>query len=134
MVFKELFLWNFTCLLTLLFVLQWLSLYWEMLIMFLCQFPLAFLQTQSEMLFCIPFFLNKLTLIGMVFLIILEMFHGAIYKLLRFCCCCWILWVGPGRNWCLRSSLKIDILCQAFYYFHFNNVLSSVYFGYSSLS
>ena len=55
-------------LLVLLFVLQWLSLYWEILIMFLSQFPLTFRQNENGM----PCFTAKLLsnlLIGMVFMI-----------------------------------------------------------------
>ena len=55
-------------LLVLLFVLQWLSLYWEILIMFLSQFPLTFRQNENG----IPCFTAKflsILLIGMVFMI-----------------------------------------------------------------
>ena len=41
--------WIYFFLLTLVFVLQWLSLYWEILIMLLCQFPLTFHQIHDGM-------------------------------------------------------------------------------------
>ena len=53
--------WISFFLLTLLFVFQWLSLNWEILIMLLSQFPLFFLQTQREM----PLFIEELMTVGM---------------------------------------------------------------------
>ena len=53
-----------------LFVLQWLSLYWEILIMFLSEFPLTFRQNQNGMPCFIAKLLTILLLIGMVFMII----------------------------------------------------------------
>ena len=41
--------WIYFFLLTLVFVLQWLSLHWKILIMLLSQFPLTFHQTQNDM-------------------------------------------------------------------------------------
>ena len=41
--------WIYLFPLTLVFVLQWLSLHWEILIMFLSQFPLTFRQAQNVM-------------------------------------------------------------------------------------
>ena len=41
--------WTYFFLLRLVFVLQWLSLYWEILIIFLSQFSRTFLQTRNEM-------------------------------------------------------------------------------------
>ena len=41
--------WIYLFLLTLVFVLQWLSLHWEILIMLLSQFPLTFYQVHNEM-------------------------------------------------------------------------------------
>ena len=40
---------NYSFLLMLVLVLQWLSLHWEILIMFLSQFPLTFQQPQNGM-------------------------------------------------------------------------------------
>ena len=65
-------------LLTLVFVLQWLSLHWERLIMLLSQFPLTFQWTENRMPCFITWLLTILLLIGMVFMIILKMFHGRI--------------------------------------------------------
>ena len=56
-------------LLMLVFVLQWLSLNWEILIMFLSQFPLAFHQIHIEMTHVITQLLTILVLIGTVFVI-----------------------------------------------------------------
>ena len=56
-------------LLMLIFVLQWLSLNWEILIMFLSQFPLAFHQIHIEMTHVITQLLTILVLIGTVFVI-----------------------------------------------------------------
>ena len=62
--------WIYFFLLTLVFVLQWLSLHWEILIMLLSQFPLTFHQIHKG----IPCFIAQpmtiLVLIGMVFFII----------------------------------------------------------------
>ena len=65
-------------LLMLVFVLQWLSLHWEILIMLLSQFPLTFHQIHNGMPRYITQLLTTLVLIGMVFVIIREMFHGRI--------------------------------------------------------
>ena len=62
--------WIHLILLVLVFVLQWLSIHWEILIMLLFQFPLTFQQTENK----IPRF-NILVLIGMVFVVT---FHGRI--------------------------------------------------------
>ena len=43
---KVLLFWIYLFLLTLVFVPQWLSLHWEILILLLSQFPVAFHQTQ----------------------------------------------------------------------------------------
>ena len=65
-------------LLMLIFVLQWLSLNWEILIMFLSQFPLAFHQIHIEMTHVITQLLTILVLIGTVFVIAWEIFHRSI--------------------------------------------------------
>ena len=70
--------WFCFFLLMLVFVLQWLSLHWEILIMLLSHFPLTFRQTQNEMLRFITELMTILVLIGTVFVIICEMFHGRI--------------------------------------------------------
>ena len=63
----------------LVFFLQWLSLHWETLIMLLSEFPLTFCQTQNRMPCFIAYLTNILVrMIGMVFVIIVEMFHGKI--------------------------------------------------------
>ena len=46
--------WIYLFLMMLVFVLQWPSLHWEILIMLLSQFPLIFHQTQNEMSCFIP--------------------------------------------------------------------------------
>ena len=61
-----------TILLTIVFVSQWLSLHWEIM-MFLSQFPLT-CQTHNNCMHCfIPYLMINLVLIGAVFVIIWEM-------------------------------------------------------------
>ena len=62
--------------LTLLSVLEWVSPYLDILIMLFFQFPLIFLQTQKGMHIFIMQIVTSLMLIGMVFMIIWEMFIG----------------------------------------------------------
>ena len=57
-------------LLTQVFVLQWLSLHWEILILLLSQFPLTFHQIHKGMPCFIAWLMTILVLIGMVFVII----------------------------------------------------------------
>ena len=52
--------------------------HWEVLIMLLSQFPLTFHQINNGMPCFIAFLMIILVLIGMVYVIILEMFHGSI--------------------------------------------------------
>ena len=65
-------------LLALVFVLQWLSLHWEILIMLLSPFPLTFHQIYNGMPRFIAYLMTILVLIGMVSVIIWEMFHRRI--------------------------------------------------------
>ena len=67
---KVFLFWIYLFLLTLVFVLQWLSLHWEILIILLSQFPLTFPQTQNRMSCFIAYLMTILVLIGMVLLII----------------------------------------------------------------
>ena len=67
--------WIYFFLLTLVFVLQWLSLHWEILIMLLPQFPLTFHHIHNGMPHFITWLMIILVLIGMVFMITWEMFH-----------------------------------------------------------
>ena len=60
------------------FVLHWLSLHWEILIM-LSQFPMTFQLIRNRMPHFIALLMSILVLIGMVFVIISEMLHGMIY-------------------------------------------------------
>ena len=60
------------------FVLQWLSLYREILIMLLSQFPLTFHNIHSGMSCFIALLMTILVLIWMVLVLIREMFHGRI--------------------------------------------------------
>ena len=71
-------LWFYFFLLTLVFFLQWFSLHYEILIVLLSQFQLPFLQTQKCMTSFITWLMTTLELIGTVFVIIWEMFHGRI--------------------------------------------------------
>ena len=57
-----------------------------------------------------------LVLIGMVLLIIWQMFHGT-SVLQYFYCCKWTLWVGSGWNWCmypLLVSSQISLISMVF--------------------
>ena len=74
----DLCFWIYLFLLTLVFVLKWFSLHWEILIMLLSRFPLTFPQTQNGLPHFIAWVMTILMLIGMVFVIIREMFHGSI--------------------------------------------------------
>ena len=65
-------------LLTLEFLLQWLSLHWQILIMLLSQFPLTFYQIHNGMPRFIALLMNILVPVGRVFVIIWEMFHERI--------------------------------------------------------
>ena len=56
--------WIYFFLLTLVFVLQWLSLHWEILIMFLSQFPWTFYQIHNGMPHFIAELMTILVLIG----------------------------------------------------------------------
>ena len=57
-------------LLTLVFVLQWLSLHWEILIMFLSELPLTFHHIHNGMPHSITLLMTILVVIGTVFIII----------------------------------------------------------------
>ena len=83
-------------LLMVVFALQWLSLYW-VLIMLLFQFPLTFYQTQKRMAHFIAQLMTILILIGMVSVIISEMFNGKVF-----------LNLGSSWNW-HYISLTINI-------------------------
>ena len=76
--------WIYFFLLMLVFVLQWLSFHWEILIMLFSQFPLTFHQIHNGKSCFMEYLLTILELIGMVFVIIWEMFHGRISSNLRF--------------------------------------------------
>ena len=65
-------------LLTLVFVLQWLSLHQQILIMLMPQFPLTFHHNHNGIPHCIAMLMATFVLIGMVFMIIWEMFHWMI--------------------------------------------------------
>ena len=62
--------WIYLFLLMLVFVLQWLSLHWEILIMLLSQFPLTFHKTHKGMPHFTAWLMTILMLIEMVFVII----------------------------------------------------------------
>ena len=70
--------WISFFLLTLVFVLQRISLNWEILIMLLSQFSLTFRHIYNGMPSFIALLMTILVLIGAVFVIIWEMFRGRI--------------------------------------------------------
>ena len=78
MILTVLLFWNYFFLLMLVFVLQWLSLHWEILIMLLSQFPLTFHHIHNGMPCFIALLMTILLSIGTIFAIISEMFHGRI--------------------------------------------------------
>ena len=65
-----LFFWIYFFLLTLVFVLRWLCLHWESLIVLLSQFPLTFHHIHDEMPRFIEYLMTILVLIATVFMII----------------------------------------------------------------
>ena len=65
-------------LLMLVFVLQWFSLHWAILMMLLSHFPVTFHHIHNRMSHFIAFHMTTLMLTGMVYMIILEMFYGRI--------------------------------------------------------
>ena len=77
-IFIVLLFWINSKLLTLVFVLQWLSLHWEILIILLSQFPLTFYKIHIRNSYLNAYIMSILVLIAMVFIIIWEMFHGRI--------------------------------------------------------
>ena len=106
--------WIYFLLLMLVFVLQWLSVHWEILIMLLSQFPLTFHQIHNGMPCFIAYFMIILVLIGTVFVIIWETLcdhlrdlHGRIslnsllLLLVNFV-------KGIGWNWCMYPSSWIS--------------------------
>ena len=62
--------WISFFLLTLVFVLQWLSLHWEIIILFLSQFPLTFHHIHNKIPHFIALLMTIIVLIGMVSVII----------------------------------------------------------------
>ena len=80
-IFTVLLLWISFFLLTLAFILQWLSLHWEIQFQMLFQFPLTFNQIHNDMPLFITQLVTVLALVGMVFIIIWEQ------DILCFCCC-----------------------------------------------
>ena len=86
--------WIYFFPLTLVFVLQWLSLHWEILVIFLSQFSLSFHHIHNGMPHFVAYLMTILVLIEMVFVITWEMFHGRILLnsvllllLVKFCEC-----------------------------------------------
>ena len=77
-IFTVLFFWIYLFVLTLVFVLQWLSLHWEILIILLSLFPFNFHHIHNGMPRYIALLMTILRLIGAVFVIIWEMFHRRI--------------------------------------------------------
>ena len=99
-------------LLMLVFVLQWFSLHWEILIMLLSEFPLTFHHIDNRMPRSITLLMTILVLIGMVFVVIWEIFHGRISSksvllLLLVNFVCWfrleLMYISLTNN--IRSSL-----------------------------
>ena len=77
-ILTDMLFWIYLFLLTLVFLLQRLSFNWENLIMLLAQFQLTFHHIHNRMACFIAELMTILVLIGMVFVIISEMFQGGI--------------------------------------------------------
>ena len=77
-ILTDMLFWIYFFLLTLVFVLQRLSFNWENLIMLLAQFQLTFHHIHNRMPCFIAELMTILVLIGMIFVIISEMFQGEI--------------------------------------------------------
>ena len=75
-ILTALLFWIYFILLMLVFVLQWLSLHWEILIRLLSQFPLIFHHIHNGMLHFIALLLTILVLTERFFVIIWKMFRG----------------------------------------------------------
>ena len=108
MVLTVLLFWFFLFLLMLVFVLQWLSLHWEILILFLSQFPLTFHHIHNGTPRFMALLMTVLLLIGTVYVITWEMFHGRIslnsvllLQLGNFV-------NGLRLNWCIYPTLKLS--------------------------
>ena len=80
LILTVLLFWIYLFLLMLVFVLQWLSHRWEILIMLLTQFPLTFPQIHKGMPHFIAYLMAILVLIRMVSVIIWEMFCKRIFS------------------------------------------------------
>ena len=89
--------WTYFFLLMLVFVLQWLSLHWEILIMLLSQFPLTFHHIHNRMPCFITLLMTILVLIGMVF--IWDVPWEDIFK----------LHVSAARKFCKWDQVGIDV-------------------------
>ena len=76
--------------------------------MFLSQFPLTLLQTQKGLLLLIWQLMTVVLWIGMVFVIIFEMFHGIISLNSVLLQLLLNLWVFPGWNWRIYSLSYIS--------------------------
>ena len=94
--------WIYFLLLMLVFVLQWLSLHWEVLIMLMFQFPLTFHQIVNGMPSFIAQLMTILVLIGMIFVIISEMFHRRISLSL-------VLLLLLVSEFCESVQVRIDV-------------------------
>ena len=90
----------------LVFVLQWLSFHWKILIMLLSQFPLTFHHIHYGMPRFSALLMTILVLIRTVFVIIWEMLHGRIS--LNSLPPLLLLWIGSGWNWCIYPSSKVS--------------------------
>ena len=93
---------------SLVFVLQWLSLYWEILIMLLSQFPLTFHHIHNKMPYFIALLMASLVLIETVFMIIWEMFYWRISLNSVLLLLLVNLWMASGWNWCIYPSSIIS--------------------------
>ena len=101
--------------LMLLFVLQWLSLHWEIL-MLLSQFALTLHHIHNGMSCFIALPMAIFVLIGTVFLIIWEIFHERIS--LNSVLLLLLVNFGSGWNWCIyplsKVSGQVSLICIIF--------------------
>ena len=107
-IFQVMLFWIYFFLLMLVFVLQWLSLHCEILIMFLSQFSLTFHHIQNGMAHVMALLMTILVVIGTTFVIIWEMFHGRI-SLNSILLLLLVNFVSSGCNWCLYPTQKVPV-------------------------
>ena len=94
-----LLLWIYFSLLTLVFVLRWLSLHWKILVMLLSQFPMTFHKTQNGMSHFIARLMTNSYWLGWSSWSFGRCSMGGYLQTHCYYCCYWSLWGGSGWKW-----------------------------------